>query len=157
MIIALLAGFAVKTNAQEKKHAEENSQTQEKPKPQVSASDWKELKTFHSIMAQTFHPAEDGDLKPIRERSGEMAEKAKLLAASKPPAEFDKPEMKRAVEELVIGTKKLDEMVKNKATDKEVTEFLSGLHDTFHKIVGLCQPGDKHEEHMHEHHDSDHK
>jgi hypothetical protein len=137
MIITLLTGFAAKTNAQ------------------ASAKDWAELKAFHSVMAQTFHPAEDGDLKPIRERSGEMAEKAKLLAASKVPADFDKPEMKRAVEELVIGTKKLDEMIKNKATDKDVTEFLSGLHDTFHKIVGLCQPGDKHEEH--EHHDSDHK
>ncbi|MBK5283790.1 MAG: hypothetical protein JJE25_00165 [Bacteroidia bacterium] len=137
MIIALLTGFAVKTQAQ------------------ASAKDWAELKTFHSIMAATFHPSEDGDLKPIRERSGEMAEKAKLLAASKVPADFDKPEMKKAVQELVEGTAKLDGMIKKKATDKELTEFLAGLHDTFHKIVGLCQPGDKHEEH--DHSDPNHK
>ena len=136
MIIALLTGFAVKSNA-------------------GGMEDWKELKAFHSVMAQTFHPSEEGNLKPIRERSGELAEKAKLLAASKIPAEFDKPEMKKAIQELVEGTAKLDAMIKNKATDKEVTEFLSTLHDTFHKIVGLCQPGDKHEEQ--EHHDSKNK
>src|SRR5204862_7754831 len=127
IIIALLTGFAVKANA-------------------GGMEDWKELKAFHSVMAQTFHPSEEGNLKPIRERSGELAEKAKLLAASKIPAEFDKPEMKKAVNELAEGTTKLDAMIKNKATDKEVTAFLSGLHDTFHKIVGLCQPGDKQEE-----------
>jgi hypothetical protein len=85
-----------------------------------------------------------------------MAEKAKLLGASKVPADFDKPEMKKAIEELQAGSAKLDIMVHNKATDKEITEFLAGLHDTFHKIVGLCKPGDKHE-HGHDHSDPNHK
>lgn len=145
MIFALLTGFAVKVNAQ--------SEAKAPAKP--SAKDWAELKAFHSVMAATFHPSEEGDLKPIKERSGEMAEKAKLLSASKVPADFNKPEMKKAIQELVEGTAKLDGMIKNKATDKEITEFLSGLHDTFHKIVGLCKPGDKHEEH--DHSDPNHK
>ena len=37
---------------------------------------WPELKTFHSIMSQTFHPSEEGNLQPIKERSKEMMEKA---------------------------------------------------------------------------------
>lgn len=146
MIFAVLTAFAVKTNAQEAKPQE--------AKPQASAKDWAELKAFHSVMAQTFHPSEEGDLKPIKERSGEMAEKAKLLSASKVPADFNKPEMKKAIQELVEGTAKLDAMIKNKATDEEITKYLSGLHDVFHTIVGLCKPGDKHD---HDHSDPNHK
>jgi hypothetical protein len=142
MIFAVLAAFAMKTNAQESK-------------PKVSASDWKELKAFHSVMAQTFHPSEEGNLQPIKERSGEMVEKAKALAASKVPDEFNKPEMLTAIKELVTGSEKLDAMIKAKVSDEEITKYLSGLHDVFHKIVGLCRPGDKHEEH--DHSDPNHK
>lgn len=144
MIIALLTGYAVKTNAQ----------SEAKAPAQASAKDWAELKAFHSVMAATFHPSEEGDLKPIKERSGEMAEKAKALAASKIPADFNKPEMLTAIRELVAGSEKLDAMIKAKVSDEEITKFLSGLHDTFHKIVGLCKPGDKHD---HDHSDPNHK
>ena len=34
-----------------------------------STENWKELKEFHKVMAQTFHPMEEGDYKPIRQRS----------------------------------------------------------------------------------------
>lgn len=114
---------------------------------QSSAKDWKELTDFHKVMAQTFHPMEDGNYQPIRERSGEMFEKARLLSESKIPAEFNKPEMLQAIQELNVGSRKLDAMIKNKATDDEVNKSLTALHDTFHKIVGMCQPGE------HEHHD----
>jgi hypothetical protein len=45
------------------------------PKP----SDWAELKEFHGVMSQTFHPAEEGKLDPIKTRSTEMVEKAVAL------------------------------------------------------------------------------
>jgi hypothetical protein len=118
--------------------------------------DWKELKEFHKVMAQTFHPMEEGDYKPIRERSGEMAEKARLLVESKVPAEFNKPEMIQAIQELSKGSRTLDAMIKNKATDEEINKSLTALHDTFHKIVGMCQPG-QHEDHGHDHNDPNHK
>src|SRR5436190_12100701 len=57
-----------------------------------STENWKELKAFHMVMAQTFHPMEEGDYKPIRQRSAELFEKARLLAESNIPAEFNKPE-----------------------------------------------------------------
>ena len=120
-----------------------------------SMEDWTELKEFHMVMAQTFHPMEEGNYKPIRERSAEMAEKARLLAESKVPAEFNKPEMLAAIQELNKGSRLLDAMIKNKATDAEVNKSLTELHETFHKIVGMCQPGDNHEQH--EHSDPNHK
>ncbi|MBI4750869.1 MAG: hypothetical protein HY774_20515 [Acidobacteria bacterium] len=63
-------------------------------KPAVSAQkpgDWKELKAFHTVMSNTFHPMEEGDYKPIRARANEMAQKAKEWADSTPPKDFDKP------------------------------------------------------------------
>ena len=100
---------------------------------------WPELKTFHSIMSQTFHPSEEGNLQPIKERSKEMMEKAEQLTDSKIPVEYKTDAIVKAVEQLKSDTKKLHKMVGNKASDKEITAALSALHDVFHQIVGLCK------------------
>lgn len=100
---------------------------------------WTELKDFHKVMAQTFHPAEEGDLKPIRSRSGEMLMKAQALQNGKIPASFNTPAIKKAIGNLVSGSEALDKLVhKKKSSDKAVTESLTKLHDTFHEIQGLC-------------------
>jgi superoxide dismutase len=99
---------------------------------------WQELKDFHMVMAQTFHPMEEGKFEPIRTRSGEMYNKAKLLAASKVPASFQSPEITKAINDLVVGSMKLDKLVGKKAKDNKLKESLIKLHDTFHVIQGLC-------------------
>ena len=100
---------------------------------------WPELKAFHSIMSQTFHPSEEGNLQPIKERSKEMMEKAAQLADSKIPLEYKTDAIVKAVEQLKSDTQKLHKMIGNKASDKEITAALSALHDVFHQIVGLCK------------------
>lgn len=100
--------------------------------------DWQALKDFHKVMSQTFHPSEEGNLEPLRKRSGEMVEKANLLAKSIIPAEFNKKEVVAAVQKLAIDSKKLDKLVRSKKSDKELTESLTKLHDVFHEIIGLC-------------------
>lgn len=105
------------------------------PKP----SDWKELKAFHEVMSQTFHPAEEGKLEPIKSRSAEMVDLATTWQKSTPPAEFNKPSIKKTLAELVKGSKELDKLVKNKAEDAALTAKLTSLHEVFHKVVGLCK------------------
>ena len=100
---------------------------------------WKELKDFHQVMAQTFHPAEEGKFGPIRERSAEMLAKAKLLAANKAPSSFSSPEMKKAIATIVKGAEALNKLVCKEAADKKLMENLSKLHDDFHVIQGLCE------------------
>lgn len=100
--------------------------------------DWPALKDFHKVMSQTFHPSEEGNLEPIKKRSGEMVEKAALLAKSTIPAEFNKKEVVTAVQKLAADSKKLDKLVKSKKSDKELTNALTKLHDVFHEIIGLC-------------------
>ena len=101
---------------------------------------WTALKTFHGVMSQTFHPAEEGNLEPIKKRSGEMVEKANALAKSAIPAEFKTEKIQTAVKKLQKGSKALDKLVKGKkASDADITKSLSALHDVFHEIVGLCK------------------
>ena len=122
------------------------AQTQTKSKFDL----WPELKAFHMVMSQTFHPSEDGDLKPIKERSTELANKATVLAKSKIPAEFNNKEIVEAANKLETDSKKLDELIKAKATDEVINKSLTNLHDTFHLIVERCQKGDEHNENQKE-------
>ncbi|MCB9320264.1 MAG: hypothetical protein H6570_13355 [Lewinellaceae bacterium] len=103
---------------------------------------WPALDEFHGVMSQTFHPAEEGNLEPIKTRSSEMITKAKALAKSTVPAAFASPAITMATKKLVKGSKSLDKLVK-KGNDEAITASLVGLHDVFHEIVGLCR-GDDH-------------
>ena len=91
------------------------------------------------MMAETFHPSEEGNLKPIRERSGEFLAKAKALQSGKIPGSFNTPEIKKSIDDLVKGSTALNQMVVNKADDKSITKKLGELHDVFHTIQGLCR------------------
>lgn len=104
----------------------------------IAKDSWTELKDYHIVMAQTFHPMEEGKLDPIRQRSGEMLDKAKILAASKVPASFASSAISKALKDLVEGSAALDKLVKKKAKDEKIKASLTALHDTFHVIQGLC-------------------
>ncbi|MEK6285569.1 MAG: DUF2911 domain-containing protein [Acidobacteriota bacterium] len=104
---------------------------------------WNELSAFHDVMSATFHPMEEGDFKPIRSRASEMAAKAKQWADSTPPKVYDKPEIKTSVAKLAQESKALAALIAKNATDTQIKELLSALHDRFHEIAGLCSDAKK--------------
>ncbi|HRG22236.1 MAG TPA: superoxide dismutase [Saprospiraceae bacterium] len=104
----------------------------------IEKDSWTELKEFHKVMAATFHPAEEGDFKPIRQRSGEMALKAMAIQKGKIPTTFNTPEINKALTDLVAGAEKLNKAVMKNKKDKELNQQLTALHDVFHTIQGLC-------------------
>jgi hypothetical protein len=104
---------------------------------------WNELSAFHDVMSATFHPMEEGDLKPIRIRADEMAAKAKQWADSTPPKIYAQPEIRANVAKLAQESNALAALVSRKATDAQIKESLSALHDRFHEIVGLCRDAKK--------------
>ncbi|MFN5711321.1 MAG: hypothetical protein ACK46S_04775 [Bacteroidota bacterium] len=118
-------------------------------------AEWKELKDFHTVMSQTFHPAEEGNLKPIRERSAEMVKAAEAWKKSAIPADYKNvKDIQETLNKLVDGSKNLDKQIKAKASDEEIKKSITALHDVFHTIVGLCRPGqDDHKGHGHDEHD----
>jgi len=103
---------------------------------------WSELDAFHDVMSKTFHPAEEGKLDPIRSKSAEMVSRAVAWKNSTAPAGYDKNAVKENLKELVKGSKKIDKLVKQNASDKELTEELSALHEVFHGIVEKCSEGE---------------
>ncbi len=113
----------------------------------AGAGSWKELKEFHEVMAATYHPRQENDLKPIKARATELKEKAMALSNSKVPAEFNNDKIKASVAKLQEECTMMEKMVKNNSTDKEITKYLAQVHDTFHTIVGLCSHDEEHEEH----------
>ncbi len=99
---------------------------------------WPAIKSFHGVMSQTFHPAEDGNLEPIKTRSAEMVQKADDLSKSEIPDTFNTPKVLAAIQNLQTKSKILDKMIQEKVSDDLITKFLSEIHDVFHEIVGLC-------------------
>jgi hypothetical protein len=100
---------------------------------------WNEMEEFHKIMAQTFHPAEEGKMEPIKTRSQEMLDKAIAWKNSTAPDGYDKKAVKKNLKELVKGTKEINKMVQDKADDAALKEKLSKLHDVFHQIMEKCE------------------
>ena len=61
---------------------------------------WPALDQYHEVMAATFHPSEEGNLAPLKSRSGELKSKSARLAATAIPAEFNSPMILSAIKEL---------------------------------------------------------
>ena len=113
-------------------------------KAQFKLAEWPELKAFHGVMSETFHPSEEGKLGPIKNRSKEMYQKAVAVSRSTMPSELKAKEgIKAAVADLVKGTKALNNMVKSKASDEVIKTKLASLHDVFHKIIETCNKEDE--------------
>jgi len=105
---------------------------------EIEKDNWIALKDFHKVMAQTFHPAEDGNLVPLRTRSGELLAKAILFANSKPPVSKDKPEVHKALSNLAEQCEKIYELVEKNAKDAVLMKEITKAHDLFHQVEELC-------------------
>jgi hypothetical protein len=101
--------------------------------------EWKEKDDFHKVMAQTFHPLEEGNYAPIKERSQEMYDKAVAWQKSSIPVGINKKKTKKILKKLVKETKALNDKIKAGTTDEIIKADLTKLHDIFHEIVGLCK------------------
>ena len=118
-------------------------------KAQEKKVQWPEWKAFHTVMAATFHPSEEGNFEPIRKQSRELVAKAEEWLKSTPPKEFDKPEIKVLLTKLRDESVAVNNMVIAKASDKELGKALAELHERFHSVVGACtnEGGEHHEHH----------
>jgi len=106
----------------------------------AEAEVWQEMEAFHTIMSQTWHPVEEGNYAPIRERSAELAEVAKAWNKSKIPASYAaQKDIKKNLKELAEDAEELNKEIAKGISDEEIKEELHELHELFHTIVGLCK------------------
>ncbi len=104
---------------------------------------WPAIKEFHGVMSQTFHPAEEGNLAPIKARSEEMMNKAAVILKSDIPVEFKTDAILASAERLQLKSKALHKLVTSNGSDAAILKSITDLHDTFHEIVGLCSDAKK--------------
>jgi Skp family chaperone for outer membrane proteins len=104
-----------------------------------SATDkWPAIKDLHTVVSETFHPAEEGNLAPIKARSQELFDKASALLKSDIPAEYRTNAILNSAEKLQLKARALHKLVVAKASDGEIMNALTEVHNYFHEIVGLC-------------------
>lgn len=116
---------------------------------------WAELQSFHSVMSKTFHPAEEGNLQPLKANAADLLAKAKAWKAAAVPSGFKKEETTKVLTDLVAKCEEINKAVSAKADDKKLTALITEAHDVFHQIAEKCRAGD--EGHGHEHGHEGHK
>ena len=107
---------------------------------QGKSKGWAEQKAFHSYMAATFHPTEDGNFKPLKEKADSLYMSAKAWYEAPIPADYKPEETKAALKLLVRQCGDILKLVKTgTAKDEDLKKMISEAHDTFHKIAGECK------------------
>lgn len=119
----------------EKEKDKREAATREK---KVNEGRWPELDDYHTVMAKTFHPAEEGDLKPLYANAEELAKHAEVLKKSAIPTNYQKAGVKESIELLEKESAALAKMVKKKKSEEELKKAIFALHDRFHEVMEKC-------------------
>ncbi|MFM9838757.1 MAG: hypothetical protein ACKVOQ_10870 [Cyclobacteriaceae bacterium] len=111
------------------------------------SDEWKEMDSFHMIMAEAFHPFKDSsNLAPVKKLAEEMATEADKWASAELPAKVNKDEVKEELQKLKTDTRALADLIKSGADDAAIGSSLNSLHDSFHEIMEAWHgEGEKHE------------
>ena len=132
LFLVLIFGLIVAPGS----YAQDKEMKSNDKKDQVSWEDAKEA--YHEIMSSTFHPAEEGDFKPLKERYQELAMRAKDWRAVAIPDDLADKDLDKILEKLHKKSSKVGELIVAGASDEDLKKSIFALHDVFHKIVGLC-------------------
>jgi hypothetical protein len=104
-------------------------------------SPWKEMNTFHRVLAATWHPAAKNDLKPLREKARELWSTADSWASSKPPAmpaSCASEAVRTATAKVLTGTKDLVALIDGGVDDARLKAALKTVHDSFEVAEKGC-------------------
>ena len=105
-------------------------------------SDWKEMSNFHTLMSTSFHPSEEGNLKPVKAKSDSLLMAAKLWKASRVPAGYKHKETSETLVKLVKQLSELNTAVKAGKNDAALKGMIKEAHEIFHDIVEKCKVGE---------------
>ncbi len=106
---------------------------------QAQQNTWKEMDEFHAVMSATFHPAEENNLRPLKEKSGELLTKAKAWKESAVPAGYNAAIVSPILHKLVKQCKGIQKSVSKNKPDSTLKSRITEAHDTFHEIMEKCR------------------
>jgi hypothetical protein len=90
-------------------------------------------------MSTTFHPAEEGNLAPLKENADSLLTAAKQWQTSSVPAEYKTPETKAALKNLVKLCTEIKQAVAKNAGDEELKMQITAAHNILHTINKDCK------------------
>lgn len=105
---------------------------------QSASTKWSQLHEYHELLSKTFHPAENGNLNAIKNAHDYLVQRSEALDISTMPSELKSETLLAQVGILKKMTKKLSELITNKAPDVEIMRTFQNVHDVFHKIEKEC-------------------
>jgi Tfp pilus assembly protein PilP len=138
----LILGLMASTSCNSKK---EEAQTEI---AETGSEEWKEMDSFHMIMAESFHPYKDSsNLEPAKKMAEEMATEAEKWASASLPSKVNTHEVKQQLEKLKTDTRAFADKIKSGSADAEIGSSLTALHDSFHGIMEAWHGGGEKHEH----------
>ena len=102
------------------------------------ATSWKAMDDFHAVMSTTFHPADDGNLQPLKEKAGDLLNKATSWQKSAVPSGYNGELTVPILKRLVKQCRKIKGAVKSNNTDAELKSMITEAHEIFHEIKEKC-------------------
>ena len=105
---------------------------------QTTIDNWTAINDLQVVVTQTFHPAEEGNIEPLKSRSEELMNKANDLLQLDIPEEYRTKEILTLSENLLAKSKTLHALVVSKAFDEELLKAITEVHTVLHQIIGLC-------------------
>jgi hypothetical protein len=96
---------------------------------------WKEMEAFDEQVDNVLHPAEAGDLRPVKANSGSLLTRAGQWQASAIPADCNYPALKTDLADLVALCGQLDQAVRLKKGNPEIKRLAMQVHNKFHRVL----------------------
>ncbi len=106
---------------------------------QAQKKSWKEMDDFHTVMGATFHPAEENNLQPLKEKAEDLILKAKDWQQSTVPDGFNGDVTKPILKKLVKQCKIIQRSVSKNKPDAVLKNQITAAHDIFHEIMEKCR------------------
>lgn len=110
---------------------------------------WKEMDEFHTTLSATFHPAEEGQLQPVKDSASVLYSRAQTWLQSAVPAGYNASVTQPLITQLQIQADSLRANVERAVGDSVLTVEITRLHNIYHQIVEKCEEnkGEKKENH----------
>lgn len=103
---------------------------------QAQQPEWKEYKAFYDLVQPVLHPAEYGDLKPVKDSAELLMSRAKAWMESAIPAVYPATAIKKSLAELYRLCGDLVNGIRDHKTDEEIGILAIKVHNKFHYISG---------------------
>ena len=118
----------------------------------ADGKEWKEMDSFHMVMAEAFHPYKDSaNLVPAKQNASDLATSAKEWRDSEIPDGVDAAKVKPKLDELVRLSDEFGKQVSS-STDDQIASSLTILHDLFHDLQNEFYAASAEHEHGDDHH-----